>query len=94
MAGNKEGKKKWIRILGGSLIVLTWFIWVVIFLVPFMHLGLKRAAILTTLLLVATNMFWIGLALIGKELADKLRILPKLKRWWRKLTGSGDVNSG
>ncbi len=87
----KKGKSKWVRYLGFGLIFLTWIIWGVIFLIPFLHLGLKKAAIATTVLLIATNIFYLGLFLVGKELAEKFNIRGKIKAWMmrRKSKGGG-----
>ena len=72
------------RILGFSLIILTWIFWGMIFTIPFLHLGLKTSAILITILLVATNVFYVGVFLVGKELIQKYNIWPKVKGWFTK----------
>ncbi len=73
--------RRFQRILGISLIILTWVIWGVIFILPFFKLTLKQYAIAYPVLLAATNIFWLGAALIGKEIMQKYDILPKVKRW-------------
>ena len=79
----KKGRSKWIRIIGIALILLTWIFWIIIFTIPFMHLGFKTAAIATTALLIATNIFYVGVILVGKELAEKYDVIKWIKKWWR-----------
>ena len=77
-------KKNKIRILGFSLIILTWIFWGLIILIPFLKLGLKTSAILISILLIGTNIFYIGVFLVGKELMQKYNVWPKIKSWFRK----------
>lgn len=79
-------KRKFIRILGVSLIVFTWIIWGVIVILPFFKLSLKQYAIAYPVLLVATNIFWVGAALVGKELIQKYNLLSKVKTWSKRLS--------
>jgi len=77
-------KHKFIRILGISLIVLTWIIWGVICILPFFKLTLTQYAIAYPILLAATNIFWVGAALVGKELVQKYNLMSKLKKLFKK----------
>ena len=79
-------KRKFIRILGISLIVFTWIIWGVIIILPFLKLSLKQYAIAYPVLLAATNIFWVGAALVGKELIQKYNLLSKVKTWFKRLS--------
>ncbi len=79
-------KRKFIRILGVSLIVFTWIIWGVIIILPFFKLSLKQYAIAYPVLLAATNIFWVGAALVGKELIQKYNLLSKVKTWFKRLS--------
>jgi hypothetical protein len=72
------------RILGISLIVFSWIIWGIILLLPFFKLSLKQYVIAYPVLLVSTNIFWIGAALLGKELIQKYRLVPKVKTWVKR----------
>ena len=72
------------RILGISLILLTWMFWGMIFIIPFLKLGVKQSAILITLLLIGTNAFWVGIFLVGKEFAKKFQVWTKIKLWWTR----------
>ncbi|MCX6250219.1 MAG: transporter suffix domain-containing protein [Bacteroidetes bacterium] len=78
-------KHKFTRILGVSLIILTWIIWGMIFILPFFKLTLAQYAIAYPVLLAATNIFWIGAALVGKELIQKYNLLSKVKSWFKRL---------
>jgi predicted membrane protein len=81
----KSGTKSKVqRILGISLIILTWIFWGMIFVIPFLKLGVKLSAILITALLIGTNAFWVGLFLVGKEFAEKFKIKAKLKKWFSR----------
>jgi hypothetical protein len=68
------------RILGISMILLTWVFWGIIIVIPFLKLGVKTSAILISGLLVATNLFWVGIFLVGKEYAQRFQIMKKLKK--------------
>jgi FtsH-binding integral membrane protein len=71
--------RKYARLLGIFLIVLTWIIWIVILILPFFKLTLTQYAITYPILLAATNIFWVGAALVGKELIQKFNLLSKMK---------------
>jgi len=72
------------RILGISLILLTWVFWGMIFVIPFLKLGVRLSAVLIAALLIGTNAFWIGIFLVGKEYAKKFQVWTKLKKWFRR----------
>jgi hypothetical protein len=72
------------RVLGLSLILLTWVFWGIIFVIPFLKLGVRLSAILITALLIGTNAFWIGIFLVGKEYAKKFQVRAKLKKWFHR----------
>jgi predicted membrane channel-forming protein YqfA (hemolysin III family) len=72
------------RILGFGLIFLTWIFWGMIFVIPFLKLGIRLSAILITALLIATNTFWVGIFFLGKEYAEKFSVWPKLKKWFHR----------
>jgi hypothetical protein len=78
-------KQKYIRILGVSFIIFSWIIWGVIFILPFFKLTLIQYAIAYPILLAATNIFWVGAALVGKELVQKYNLLSKVKKWFKRL---------
>ncbi|MEI8007075.1 MAG: transporter suffix domain-containing protein [Bacteroidota bacterium] len=82
-------KRKFQRILGVSLILLTWIIWGVIFILPFLKLTLKQYAVIYPVLIVSTSIFWVGAALVGKELVQKYNLLPKIKQWFKRAVSTG-----
>ena len=82
-----EMKRKFIRILGISLIIFTWIIWGVIFILPFFKLTLTQYAIAYPVLLAATNIFWVGAALVGKELIQKYNLISRAKKLLKKFRG-------
>lgn len=77
-------KSKAQRILGICLILLTWVFWGMIFIIPFLKLGIRLSAILITILLIGTNAFWIGVFLVGKEYAKKFQVMARLKKLFRR----------
>jgi len=81
-------KSKAQKILGICLILLTWVFWGMIFVIPFLKLGIKLSAILISALLIGTNAFWIGVFLLGKEYAKKFNVVAKLKAWFRRKPSS------
>jgi len=66
-----------IQILGIGLILLSYIFWGLIFIIPFLKLGLKTSSIAISVLLISSNIFWLGVFLAGKEL------LMKFKAWYR-----------
>jgi len=89
----KKIKPIYIRTLGISLIILTWLIWGVIFLLPFLKLTVREYAIAYPVLLIATNLFWVGTFLVGKEIARKFNIFRKIRNWFSK-SEKNNVNPG
>ncbi len=73
------------QILGGSLIVLSWILWGSLLILPFFRLTIKQYAIVYPAILVATNVFWIGVALVGKELLQRYNIPQLLKKWFIRI---------
>jgi hypothetical protein len=76
--------RKFSRIIGLSLIVFSWILWGVIFVLPFFKLTLTQYAIVYPVILGATNIFWVGAALVGKELIQKFNLMSKVKTWYRR----------
>ncbi len=75
--------------LGLILMVLSFLPWVAIpFVVPFLPLSTaQKAASVPVLLVVAEIMFWLGVLLVGKEVAQRYRqyfTLGYLKKQIRK----------
>ncbi|BAZ30959.1 hypothetical protein NIES4074_34270 [Cylindrospermum sp. NIES-4074] len=79
--------------LGLVLIILSFSPWLIIALViPFLPLSVaQKALLIPVMLVVAELIFWLGVLLVGKELAQKYRrylnrrhLLMRLKRFWRR----------
>ena len=75
-------KLKLSRILGVGLILFSWVLWGIIFILPFFRLTLTQYAIVYPALLVSTNIFWIGVVLAGKELLQRYNFPQMLKKWF------------
>jgi VIT1/CCC1 family predicted Fe2+/Mn2+ transporter len=72
------------QILGIGLIVLSYIFWGLIFIIPFLRLGLKTSSIAISILFIGSNIFWVGVLLAGKELLVKFKIWRKCKSWFIK----------
>ena len=68
------------RIIGISLIVCSWILWGILLILPLFRLTMTQYTILYPAILAATNIFWIGAALVGKELVGKFNIPAKIKK--------------
>jgi uncharacterized SAM-binding protein YcdF (DUF218 family) len=79
-------KPKSLRTFGVFLIVFSWILWGVILCLPFCKLTMTQYAVVYPVILVSTNIFWVGAALVGKELLRRLNIFTKVKKWLK--TGS------
>jgi hypothetical protein len=67
------------QLIGFALIILSWIFWGLVFIIPFLKLGIKTTALAVTSLLIATNIFWLGVFLSGKEVLAKFQIMQKVK---------------
>ncbi len=72
------------QILGISLIILSWIFWAMIIAVPFLKLGIGTTAVAITILYIASNVFWVGIVLVGNEYLQKYKLWPKLKSLFGK----------
>lgn len=83
-------KDRFTKVLGISLIVFSWILWGVIFILPFFKLSKTQYEIIYPVILIATNIFWVGVFLVGKELAKKYDIVLKIKTWFKGLRRKKD----
>ncbi len=67
------------QLLGFGLIILSWIFWGMVFIVPFLKLGIKTTSFAVTSLLIATNIFWLGVFFSGKEVLAKFHTMQKIK---------------
>jgi len=72
------------QVLGIGLIILSWIFWGMIIVIPFLKLGIRTTSIAITILLIASNIFWLGAFLAGKELLLKYKVWFRLKQWLSK----------
>jgi hypothetical protein len=65
---------------GYAVLILSCLIWGVIFIIPFLDLGGgKKAGIITGLIIAGEITFYLGIALLGKTIYEKLK--SRLKFW-------------
>ncbi|MBD2384312.1 transporter suffix domain-containing protein [Cylindrospermum sp. FACHB-282] len=78
--------------LGLVLIILSFSPWLIVpFVVPFLPISITQKAFLIPVMLVVAELtFWLGLLLVGKEVAQRYRrylrrryLGMRLKRLWR-----------
>lgn len=72
------------QFLGYSLIILSWIFWGLMVVIPFFNFEVKVKALAISILFIATNIFWVGVFLAGKELVTRFRIGLKYKIWFEK----------
>ncbi len=65
---------------GFGLIVLSWIFWGLIIVIPFLKLGIKRSSLLVSILFAGTNIFWVGVMWVGKEMLQKYNVRKVFKR--------------
>lgn len=65
---NTKEKKPVLYRIGISLIIFSFFIWAIPAIVPFISVDTNvKVALVTGSLILAEIMFWIGVAIVGKE---------------------------
>jgi hypothetical protein len=82
------------RKLGLLLIIVSCGMWAAVLVVPFLpwassplSTAIAQKALLTTSLLIISEVsFWVGILLLGKELARRYRQKLNPYYWWRKIT--------
>lgn len=82
-----------IQILGIGLILLSYIFWGLIILIPFLKLGLKTSSIAISILFIASNVFWVGAFLAGKEILLKFKIGQKIKNRFRKNSSADGIKT-
>jgi len=89
-AENKTEKKTLYRI-GISLIIGSFILWLVPLTVPFTPLPTHiKASLAAGAIVTAEVMFWLGVAIVGKEAATKYRKKLNPKNWHKKSTDHED----
>ena len=73
--------------IGAILIVLSCLLWIAIFFVPMFSFSLaEKALIVTSSIVISEVIFWLGILLVGKELAHRYRQQLNPAYWWQKIT--------
>jgi hypothetical protein len=73
--------------LGLILIVASCLLWAAVLVVPLLPFTLTdKATIIAILVIVSEVIFWLGILLVGKELAHRYRRQLNPIEWWRRIT--------
>jgi len=79
-------RRKTTRVIGIVLFVLSWVLWILIPCVYLFSISVWwKATIGGTLFIAAEIAFWVGSVLLGKEFLEKIRKIPSIKDWFKKL---------
>jgi hypothetical protein len=75
-----------MRKFGVGLLVISFVPWFVAIAVPFLALPLAQKATIAAILFgMAEVMFWVGVLIVGKEVADRYRQWLNPRYVWRKV---------
>jgi hypothetical protein len=73
--------------IGAILIIVSCLLWVAILFVPILPFSLaEKALIVTSSIVMSEVIFWLGILLVGKELAHRYRRQLNPMYWWQKIT--------
>ena len=87
-------QSRFSRKLGLLLISVSCGMWAAVLVVPFLPWAsvppataiTQKALLTTSLLIVSEVIFWVGILLLGKELARRYRQKLNPYYWWQKVT--------
>lgn len=75
-----------MRKLGIGLILVSFLPWVAVAAAPFLALSIAQKAVLIPVLIgIAELMFWIGILMVGKEVAERYRRWLNPRYLWEKI---------
>jgi len=75
--------KKWQKITGYSILILSGILWGLILVIPFLHFSKKQVAELLAIMIIAGEItFYLSILLLGKSII--LKIKSYLTFWKRK----------
>lgn len=78
-------KKNWKLKLGIVLIVISVFLFLTLFSMPFIHIETKfKIALSTGLAIAGETTFWVGTLFLGKEVWNKYKAFIKSAYWPNK----------
>lgn len=74
--------------IGMFLIILSFVVWVMPLGIPFLPItGKMKAISITSTLIMAEVLFWVGALMVGKEAARRIRTAFNPKNWKRRRNG-------
>ncbi|GEL05154.1 transporter suffix domain-containing protein [Rummeliibacillus sp. G93] len=75
-------EKKFVYKLGIGLLIFSMILWLIPVMTPFFPISTKlKAGIITSVLIIAEIIFWIGALLVGKEAAAKFKSYLNPNTW-------------
>ncbi|MDQ0220430.1 transporter suffix domain-containing protein [Peribacillus cavernae] len=82
---SKKKKNPVIYKIGIYLIIISFLLWLVPVIVPFLSItATVKVTLVTGALITAEILFWIGVAIVGKEVASKYRSYLNPRNWKKK----------
>jgi len=83
--------KKWYKIIGYSILLLSCLLWGLILIIPWMDFSKKEIAGIMTILIIAGEItFYLSIIILGKSILVKIK--SKLM-FWRKIPEDGSRKS-
>jgi hypothetical protein len=66
--------KKWQKIIGFSILILSCILWGLILVIPFLHFsGSETAGLLAALIIAGEITFYLSILLLGKSIITKIK---------------------
>jgi hypothetical protein len=85
MQTEPKAKKPLLYKIGIFLIISSTIFWMIPFAIPFLELsGKMKVFSITSSLVLAEVVFWVGAIMVGKEVAGKIRKYFNPKNWRKK----------
>ncbi|MEQ3664309.1 MULTISPECIES: transporter suffix domain-containing protein [unclassified Olleya] len=75
---NTESKKNITRTTGYTLLTISFFSWICVFVVPFLELKNHKLIITSILIIIGEITFYASIALLGKQIIKKLKGFLKI----------------
>lgn len=78
-----------MRKIGIGLIIASFVMWLPTLAVPLLAVSIgQKAAIASILFIIGETMFWLGVLIVGKEVADRYRQWFNPRYVWRRIRRS------
>jgi hypothetical protein len=85
METESKATKPLLYKIGMILIILSFIVWVTPLGIPFLPItGKMKAISITSALVIAEVLFWVGALMVGKEAARRIRTSFNPKNWKRR----------